>query len=74
MSRTDAHRRKARAERFKHSQSFASLRQRLSQLMVRSTTHRFGSTVKPLLRPIFDDLHINVLHDVKQACLELRAL
>ena len=47
MSRTDAQRRKARADRFKHSQSFASLRQRLSQLMVRSTIQRFGNTAKP---------------------------
>src|SRR6476619_6564802 len=37
MRRTEAHRRKASARRFKHSQSLANRRQRLSQAMVRST-------------------------------------
>jgi hypothetical protein len=38
----DHHRRKASAERFKHSQSLASLRHLLSQPIVRSTIHRLG--------------------------------
>ena len=40
----EAQRRKASAERFRHSQSLASRRHRLSQPMVRSTIQRFGST------------------------------
>ena len=45
---TDAQRKNARAFRFRHSQSLASRRQRLSQAMVRSTTQRLGSTAKAL--------------------------
>ena len=37
----------ASALRFRHSQSLASLRQRFSQAMVRSTTHLLGRTLKP---------------------------
>ena len=48
MRRTDAQRRKVRAFLFKHSQSLARRRHRLSQPMVRSTTQRLGSTAKPL--------------------------
>jgi hypothetical protein len=44
MRRMEAHRRKASARRFRHSQSLANRRQRLSQAMVRSTIQRFGST------------------------------
>ena len=40
----DAHCRNARASWFRHSQSFAKRRQRLSQAMLRSTIQRFGST------------------------------
>src|SRR5208337_5501501 len=43
--RIEAQRRKASALRFRHSQSLASLRQRLSQPMVRSTIQRLGRTV-----------------------------
>jgi len=48
MSRIEAQRRNARAFRFRHSQSLASLRQRLSQPMVRSTIQRFGRTLNVL--------------------------
>ena len=48
MSLIEARWMKERALRFRHSQSLASLRQRLSQAMVRSTIQRLGSTMKPL--------------------------
>ncbi len=48
MRRMDARRRKASALRLRHSQSFASLRQRPSQASVRSTIQRLGKTTKPL--------------------------
>src|SRR4051812_50190776 len=44
MRRIDARRKNASALRLRFSQSLASLRQRLSQAMVRSTTQRRGST------------------------------
>lgn len=46
MRRIEAQRRKASALAFRHSQSFASLRHRFSQPIVRSTIQRFGRTVK----------------------------
>ena len=46
MQRTEAQRRKANARRFRHSQSLANRRQRLSEAMVRSAIQRFGSTTK----------------------------
>ena len=48
MSLIEARWMKEKALRFRHSQSLASLRQRLSHAMVRSTIHRLGSTMKPL--------------------------
>jgi hypothetical protein len=48
MRRMDARRKKAKALRFRFSQSLANLRQRFSQAMVRSTIQRRGSTVKLL--------------------------
>ena len=48
MRRIDARRKNASALRLRHSQSLASLRQRLSQAMVRSTIQRLGSTTNPL--------------------------
>src|SRR5216683_2802351 len=48
MSRIEARRKKASALRLRFSQSFASLRQRLSQAMVRSTIQRLGNTANPL--------------------------
>src|SRR5713101_5791220 len=50
MRRIDARRKKAKAFRLRHSQSLASLRQRLSQAMVRSTIQRLGNTTNPLTR------------------------
>ena len=47
MRRIEASRRNASALRLRFSQSFASLRQRLSQAKVRSTTQRRGSTTNP---------------------------
>src|SRR3977135_318654 len=48
MSRIEARRKKASALRLRFSQSFASLRQRLSHAMVRSTIQRLGNTANPL--------------------------
>ena len=48
MRRMEARYKNARPLRLRHSQSLASLRQRLSQAMVRSTIQRLGSTAKPL--------------------------
>jgi hypothetical protein len=48
MRRIEARRKKAKAFRLRHSQSLASLRQRLSQAMVRSTIQRLGKTTNPL--------------------------
>ena len=44
MRRIDARRRNASALRLRFSQSLASLRQRFSHAIVRSTIHRFGRT------------------------------
>src|SRR5271156_2682447 len=46
MRRIDARRKNASALQFRFSQSLASRRHRLSHAMVRSTIHRFGSTMK----------------------------
>jgi hypothetical protein len=48
MRRIEARRKNASAVRLRFSQSLASLRQRLSQAMVRSTTQRLGKTTNPL--------------------------
>src|SRR5262245_54531368 len=50
MRRIEASRRNASALRLRFSQSFASLRQRLSQAKVRSTTQRRGSATNPFVR------------------------
>ena len=50
MRRIEARRKKASAFRLRFSQSLASLRQRLSQAMVRSTIQRLGKTTNPLTR------------------------
>jgi hypothetical protein len=47
MRRIEARRKKARPLRLRFSQSFASLRQRLSQAMVRSKIQRLGRTTNP---------------------------
>jgi hypothetical protein len=48
MRRIEASSKNPRALRLRHSQSLANRRQRPSQASVRSTTHRFGWTTKPL--------------------------
>src|ERR1700676_1500473 len=48
ISRMDARRRNASAVRLRFSKSLASRRHRPSQPKLRSTTHRFGRTSKPL--------------------------
>ncbi len=48
MRRIEARRRNASPLRLRFSQSLASLRQRLSQAMVRSTIQRLGNTTNPL--------------------------
>jgi hypothetical protein len=48
MRRIEARRKNASAFRLRFSQSLASLRQRLSQAIVRSTIQRFGKTTNPL--------------------------
>ena len=50
MRRIEARRKNASALRLRFSQSLASLRQRLSQAMVRSTIQRLGKTTNPLTR------------------------
>src|SRR5215469_15962458 len=50
MRRIEASRRNASALRLRFSQSFASLRQQLSQAKVRSTIQRRGSTTNPFVR------------------------
>src|SRR5262249_11885916 len=50
MRRIEASRRNASALRLRFSQSLASLRHRLSQAKVRSTTQRRGSTTNPFVR------------------------
>ena len=48
MRRIEARRKNASAFRLRFSQSLASLRQRLSHAMVRSTIQRLGKTTNPL--------------------------
>jgi hypothetical protein len=50
MRRIEARRKNASALRLRFSQSLASLRQRLSQAMVRSTILRLGKTANPTTR------------------------
>src|SRR5947209_11705615 len=50
MRRIEARRKNASAFRLRFSQSLTSLRQRLSQAMVRSTIQRLGKTANPLTR------------------------
>jgi hypothetical protein len=50
MRRIEARRKNASAFRLRFSQSLASLRQRLSQAMERSTIQRLGKTTNPLTR------------------------
>src|SRR5215831_462212 len=73
MRRIEASRRNASALRLRFSQSFASLRQRLSQAKVRSTTQRRGSTTNPFVRS--ECLTISVSwQDLRQGLLKVRPL
>src|SRR5215472_2229998 len=75
MRRIEASRRNASALRLRFSQSFASLRQRLSQAKVRSTTQRRGSTTNPFVRS--ERLTISVSscrQDLRQGLLKVRPL
>jgi len=74
ISRTEAQRRKARAFRLRHSQSLASLRQRLSQPMVLSTIQRLGSTTNLPTSVRFDDFDVDIFAGALQSLLELRPL
>src|SRR5436305_9115946 len=75
MRRIEASRRNASALRLRFSQSLASLRQRLSQAKVRSTTQRRGSTTNPFVRSerltIFS---FELRQDLRQGLLKLRPL
>jgi hypothetical protein len=68
----EARRRKARALWLRHSQSFASRRQRPSQAKVRSTIQRLGSATKPVVRS--DRLTISTLTRARIRFTELRSL
>src|ERR1700761_9307532 len=65
---------KARAFRFRHSQSLARRRHRLSQAMVRSTIHRLGKTNEFACIRSLDNLDADRLADTLQAILELWSL
>src|SRR5258705_3203245 len=61
MRRIEARRKNASAFRLRFSQSLASLRQRLSHAMVRSTIQRLGKTTNPLnLIGTFDDFNVEM--------------
>src|SRR5664280_2808774 len=75
MSRIEASLRNARAFQPRHSQSFASRRQRLSHAKVLSTSQRFGKTTNPLAQ--FERLTISTLtcgHGALHRRLKLRPL
>ena len=73
MRRIEARRRKASALRFRHSQSLAKRRQRLSHAIVRSTIQRFGSTTNLRRVGPLDDLNVTA-RQTRQPVLELRPL
>ena len=72
MRRIEARRKNASALRLRFSQSLASLRQRLSQAMVRSTIQRWGKTTNPLTRS--ERLTISTLRCGKNFCNRFRKL
>ena len=75
MRRIDARRRNASALRLRFSQSLASLLQRLSQAIVRSTTQRRGSTTNTFgLIGALDDFSFEVGQDFRERLLEFRPL
>ena len=75
MRRIDARRKNASALRLRFSQSLASLRQRLSQAMVRSTTQRRGQHHKSFgLIGALDDFSFELRQDFRERLLEFRSL
>src|SRR5215831_17226573 len=75
MRRIEASRRNASALRLRFSQSLASLRQRLSQAKVRSTTQQRGSTTNPLVRSErLTDFSFELRQDLRQGFLKVRPL
>ena len=75
MRRIEARRKNASALRLRFSQSLASLRQRLSQAMVRSTIQRLGKTMKPIA-PIgsLDDFNVEMRENFCQRCRQIAVL
>ena len=75
MRRIEARRKNASALRLRFSQSLASLRQRLSQAMVRSTIQRLGKTTNPT-DPIgaFDDFNVEMRENFCQRCWQIAVL
>ena len=75
MRRIDARRKNASALRLRFSQSLASLRQRLSQAMVRSTTQRRGSTTNPFgVIGALDDFSFELRQEFRERPLEFGSL
>src|SRR5262252_1754195 len=75
MRRIEASRRNASALRLRFSQSLASLRQRLSQAKVRSTTQRRGSTTNPFVRSVRLTISVSSCRqDLRQGLLKVRPL
>src|SRR6266545_213431 len=72
MRRIEASRRNASALRLRFSQSLASLRQRLSQAKVRSTTQRRGESFRPI--GALDDFSFELRQDLRQGLLKVRPL
>src|SRR5258707_9500621 len=71
MRRIEASRRNASALRLRFSQSLASLRQRLSQAKVRSTTQRRGSTTNPFVRSERLTISVSSWQDLRQGLLKV---
>ena len=72
--RIDARRKNASALRLRFSQSLASLRQRLSQAMVRSTTQRRGSTTVLGVIGALDDFSFELRQEFRERPLEFGSL
>src|SRR5438552_4723062 len=75
MRRIDARCKKASALRLRFSQSLASLRQRLSHAMVRSTIQRLGTTTNPAIRSErFHDFNVEMRENFRKSIGKLRSL
>ena len=73
MRRIEARRKNAKAFRFRHSQSLAKRRQRLSHAMVRSTIHRLDRKALCFVGAL-DDLHVDLPEDFANGGLKDRPL